>query len=130
MLRAIPLVAIIVVVYNGLAFAGRPAPSAVAYSATLPSGAPWSLTIGDVLICAGLVLLFLEIFKASLVSGASSLDHALSMVLFVVCLLEFILVRSCGTSVFMIITLLTFIDVIAGFSVSVAAARRDISVSD
>jgi hypothetical protein len=81
------------------------------------------------LICSGLVLLFFEILKATVVSGASSLDHALSMALFVLPL-EFILFKACGTTVFMIIALLTFIDVIAGFSISVATARRDISVSD
>jgi hypothetical protein len=130
MLKAIPLLAIVVAVYNAFAFVAGPALTEVVSGITLPSGALWSPTVGDLLVCAGLVLLFLEIFKATIVSGASSLDHALSMALLVVCLLEFVLVKACGTSVFMIIMLMTFVDVIAGFSVSVATARRDISISD
>ena len=51
------------------------------------------------------------------------------MVLFVVALLEFLLVPARGTSVFLIITALTLIDVIAGFAVSLSTARRDITIS-
>jgi hypothetical protein len=51
------------------------------------------------------------------------------MVLFVVALLEFLLVPACGTSVFLIITALTLIDVIAGFTVSLSTARRDIAIT-
>ena len=56
-------------------------------------------------------------------------DHALSMTLFVIALLEFLLVPACGTSVFLIVTALTLIDVIAGFAVSLSTARRDIAIS-
>ena len=96
-------------------------------AATLPSGAAWSLSVGDLLILAGVALLFFEIVKASR-SRRAGIDHALSMVLFVVALLEFLLVRGCGTSVFLIITALTLIDVIAGFTVSISTARRDIAI--
>jgi hypothetical protein len=130
MLKAFPLLAIVVILYNVLAFVAGPGLADPVAAVELPSGAVWAFTVGELLICSGLVLLFFEIFKATVVSGASSLDHALSMALFVVCLLGFLLVKACGTSVFMIIALLTFIDVIAGFSISVATARRDISVSD
>src|SRR4029450_2071011 len=46
------------------------------------------------------------------------------MVLFVVALPEFLLVPARGTSVFLIITALSLIDVIAGFAVSRAARHR------
>jgi hypothetical protein len=130
MLKAFPLLAIVVILYNVFAFVAGPGLADPVAAVELPSGAVWTFTVGELMICGGLVLLFFEIFKATVVSGASSLDHALSMALFVVCLLEFLLVKACGTSVFMIIALLTFIDVIAAFSISVATARRDISVSD
>jgi hypothetical protein len=130
MLKAFPLLAIVVILYNVFAFMAGPGLADPVAAVELPSGAVWTFTVGELMICGGLVLLFFEIFKATVVSGASSLDHALSMALFVVCLLEFLLVKACGTSVFMIIALLTFIDVIAAFSISVATARRDISVSD
>ena len=61
------------------------------------------LTVRELIILAGISLLFLEIIKASR-SRRAGVDHALSMVLFVVALLEFLLVPACGTSVFLIIT--------------------------
>jgi O-antigen ligase len=86
------------------------------------------LTVGELIILAGISLLFLEIIKASR-SRRAGVDHALSMVLFVVALLEFLLVPACGTSGFLIITALALIDVIAGFAVSLSTARRDIAIS-
>jgi hypothetical protein len=47
-------------------------------SATLPSGAAWTLSLGDLLILAGISLLFLEIVKTSR-SRRAGIDHALSM---------------------------------------------------
>lgn len=127
MFRAIPFLAIVVIAYNVVALLTGPALSASLMSATLPSGTAWTLTMGDLLILVGVALLFLEILKASRTRRAGA-DHALSMVLFVVALIEFLLVPACGTSVFLIITGLTLIDVIAGFSVSLSTARRDISI--
>lgn len=128
MRKAIPLLAIILVVYNIIVFLTGPALGAAIWSATLPSGAAWTLTVGDLIILAGILLLFLEILKAS---GArrAGLDHALSMVVFVIALLQFLLVPACGTDVFLIIVSLTLVDVIAGFAVSLSTARRDISIN-
>lgn len=128
MFKAIPFLAIIVIAYNVVALVTGPALSTAVTSATLPSGVAWTLTVGDLLVLAGICLLFLEIIKASR-SRTAGIDHALSMVLFIVALLEFLLVPACGTSVFLIITTLTLIDVIAGFAVSLSTARRDIAIS-
>lgn len=128
MFRALPFLAIIVVVYNVIALVTGPALAAGILSATLPSGAAWTLSVGDLLILAGIALLFLEIVKATR-SRRAGVDHALSMILFVVALLEFLLVPACGTDVFLIITALTLVDVIAGFTVSLSTARRDIAIN-
>ena len=50
------------------------------------------------------------------------------MLVFVGCLLLFLLVRKTGTSTFLLITLMSAIDVIAGFTVSIVAARRDLEI--
>lgn len=57
--------AIIVIAYNVIALVTGPALNTAVTSATLPSEAAWTLTAGDLLILAGLCLLFLEIVKAS-----------------------------------------------------------------
>src|SRR5512144_1556362 len=60
MFRAIPFLAIIVIAYNVIALVAGPALRAAAMSATLPSEAAWTLTAGDLLVLAGVCLLFLE----------------------------------------------------------------------
>ena len=60
--------------------------------------------------------------------GASLLDHGLSMIVFVACLIEFLLVKGAGTSVFFFITVATLIDVMAGYSIGIRVARRDLSI--
>jgi len=50
------------------------------------------------------------------------------MAVFVAALLEFLLLKGFGTLTFFLITLMTFIDVIAGFTVTIQGARRDFGV--
>ena len=70
------------------------------------------------------MLLFLEILKATRTSASAALDHALSMLVCVAALLGFLLVPALGTSDFLLLFLMTVIDVIAGFTVSLMGARR------
>lgn len=89
------------------------------------SGAEWTLTLGDLVTIITLVLLFVELIKATRTGGSSIVDHALSTIVFVACLVLFLLVPYCATSVFFFILVVTLIDVVAGFSITIRAARRD-----
>jgi NADH:ubiquinone oxidoreductase subunit F (NADH-binding) len=73
----------------------------------------------------GVLFLYLEIFKSTNTGIGTVLDHALSMVVFVIFLVEFLVVDDCGTSTFFILGLMSLLDVVAGFTVSIAGARRD-----
>ncbi len=94
----------------------------------LVSGARFSLVSGDLMILCGLVVLFLEILKATRTGTAALSDHILSMMVFAVYLVEFLTVPQAASSVFFILTVIAMIDVIAGFTVSLTGARRDISL--
>lgn len=124
-MRMIPLLAFALLLYAALAFIANPLLTAP-IELTLPSGAVWGFDLGDVVLAIGLVLLFLEILKATRTSASAALDHALSMLVCVAALLGFLLVPSLGTSDFGLLFLMTLIDVIAGFTVSLMGARRDI----
>jgi len=98
---------------------------------TLPSirgdgGPSWSFTWGDLLMLITLLLLFAEIVKATYTSTASLLDHGFSMLVFIACLVEFLMVDSAYTSVFFFIMIATLIDVVAGYTIGIRVARRDI----
>ena len=88
----------------------------------------WQIALGDILLAVGLGLLFFEIVKATRTGGASVVDHAFSMMVFVACLILFLIWDRAATSTFFLLMLMSMIDVIAGFSVTINAARRDYSV--
>ena len=73
----------------------------------------------------GLVILFFELLKSTASHRAAIVNHALSMILFVVCLIEFLLLRGFATSTFFLILAMVLLDVLAGFIVTIVASRRD-----
>ena len=125
-MAAFPLLLIPFVLVNLLMFTFDGGLSAQVFSATLPSGAKFALTGGDLSILVGLVFLYFEILKATRTGSSSIVDHVLSLTLFVIALLEFLLVAAAGNAPFLIISLMMFVDVIAGFTVSISVARRDV----
>jgi hypothetical protein len=127
---SIPLLAVVILAYVLLAQSGSMLqPDSTFYDAVLPSGAEVFFLVGDVFVMAGLVALFFEILKAARYAGNTILDHMLSTATFIGALVAFLLVPSCGTVTFFLLMVMTLIDVVAGFSVSIVAARRDFTVS-
>jgi hypothetical protein len=126
-MSAVPLLLFVVLAYT--AFAGGSADFALTrFTVSMPSGGQWQISLGDMLLTATLFVLFFEILKATRAGGSSVVDHALSTTLFVVCLILFLIWASAATSLFFLITLTTLLDVIAGFSVTIRAARRDYAI--
>lgn len=133
--RALPLIAIPLVLYNVIVLLGGSASAVETLSTTifsLPSfsaaGASIPVTWGDALIIITLFVLFFEIVKSTYSSTASLLDHGLSMLVFIVCLVEFLIVPKAATSVFLIITIATLIDVVAGYTIGIRVAKRDLMI--
>lgn len=129
-IRNVPLLVFPLIVYNILMFAGNVNTMLIPpiFSISLPSTGLWSVAGGDLLIVVGLLLLGVEVFKATRAGQGSIIDHSVSTLVFVVFLIEFISIKDCANSIFFILTLMTVIDVIAGFSISISSAHRDINV--
>ncbi len=125
MLAAFPLLLIALILANFLGLSTEGGFDYAMLSFTLPSGATVSLSAGWGLVLFGLVLLYVEIFKATRTGSSTILDHALSLIVFIVGLVELLVVKKLGHPVFMTILLMCLIDVIAGFTVSISGARRD-----
>ena len=126
-LRAVPFLALLVAAYNALVVFGGSTTGVVAGQVRLPSGDIWSVTLGDAFVVTGLVLLFVELVSAS-ARTVSLVNHALSLVVLLVCVVEFLMVQGCGTPEFLFVTLISAIDVVAGYSISARLARRDLAV--
>jgi len=96
----------------------------------MTSGVIWHITPGHALIAGSLLVLFFELLKSTGIGRAAVMNHAFSLILFVVCLVEFLLFPAFATSVFFMIMTMTLLDVMAGFMVTIAAARRDFAMAD
>ena len=127
---SIPVLALVILAFNLLGIAGQWMDSESLYwDGVLPSGGEFYLKVGDLFVIAGLVALFFEIIKAARLGAGTIVDHMLSTATFIVALVEFLLVPFCGTATFFFLMLMSLIDVVAGYSVSILAARRDYSVT-
>ncbi len=133
MITNVPLMVVPLIVYNlvlfGLLGTNIQSPwDDPIFVMDMISGATWIMTLGDLMIALGLVLLFFEILKATRVGTNSIVDHLLSTFIFVAFLVEFLLVQGAATAVFFLLMMMTMIDVLAGFSVSIRAATRDVAI--
>ena len=131
MLSRFPLLAIPLILFNlGLfgVMGGDDPFGRSLFSVEMMSGGTWSMTIGDLIVLVALLVLFVEIMKSTITGMASIVDHLLSTVVFVAYLVEFLLVAGASTSLFFTLMVIALIDVMAGFSVSIRAAGRDINL--
>jgi hypothetical protein len=98
---------------------------------SMMSGKTWEITPEDAILTLAILLLFVEIFKAARSSSSRGIvDHMLSMFLFIVMLIEFLLVPQAAESTFFLLMMICFVDVIGGFAITARAARRDIAVEE
>lgn len=134
MLKSIPLMIVPFILYNlGLAGFFGDGPNGdpwqtELFSFRMMSGGTFSMTVGILMIVIALLFFFVEIVKATRTSNASVIDHLLSTFVFVAFLVQFLLVQGAAHPVFFVLMVIALIDVLAGFSVSLRAAGRDISI--
>jgi hypothetical protein len=131
-LLGIPLLLIPFAIYNMIVFLTPGVKWTDPFtSVTMVSGERWTLTGEDMLIGFAILLLFGEIFKAARASSSRGLiDHMLSLALFIVMLIEFLLVGRAATSTFFLLMLLELVDVLGGFTITARAARRDVAIEE
>ena len=124
-----PLLVIPFAIYNMIAFL-TPSLSWTDKVATihLISGQDWTVSPQDILLAFAIVLLGVEIIKATRMGIRGLLDHVLSMILFIIMLVEFLLVARAGTSTFFILMVISLVDVLAGFIITARTAQRDIQI--
>ncbi len=129
MIAAFPLLLFVLIAYNIMMFtSGAPYLADEAFRLSMTSGAVLTISVGDILVLAALAVLFVEVMKAARTGTSTIVDHILSTGVFIVALVEFLLVQAAGTSTFLLIVVITLIDVVAGYSISIKSARRDFSV--
>jgi len=136
MLIALPLLVIPVVIYAVVILSGVVGTSGVAaaeqalrdpiFTIPMVSGSGWNVGSGDLILFLSLLLLFFELLKSTSSQKVAIVNHALSMILFVVCLVAFLLIKGFATSTFFLILTMVMLDVLAGFIVTIISARKDL----
>lgn len=136
MLIALPLLLIPVALYNIIILVGASGAVGTAladerlrdpiFAIPMASGAQWNVGAGDMILLLALILLFFELLKSTSSQKVAIVNHALSMILFVVCLVEFLLLKGFATSTFFLIVVMVMLDVLAGFIVTIISARKDL----
>ena len=132
MLVNVPLLIVPFIIFNiiGLGLFGSTAAdpwAAELMSITMISGEIWTMSLGDLMITFSLFFLFFEIIKATRVGASSIIDHLLSTFVFIAYLIEFLTVGYAAHAVFFILLIIALVDVVAGFSISIRSATRDVA---
>jgi hypothetical protein len=130
MISAIPLTVIPLILFNAIGFSlGGDPWTTVLFTVPMVSGAGWPVTLFDVMILIAVVLLFFETLRsAQPARGTTITNHIISTALLIVYIIEFIVVPVAANSLFFALTVIALFDVVAGFTISIRTAQRDISL--
>ena len=94
------------------------------------SGGDWAMSWGDILVVFAILILFFELVKATRIGLRTIINHMLSAVLFAVILIEFLLVKEAATATFFILLAISFVDTLAGFTITIRTAQRNIEIDN
>jgi len=134
MLRLFPLLLIVVALYSffalGVNFTHHDVFATLnsAVDIRMFSGDIWHFSFGDFLVMLSIGLLFVEIVKATRTTSHEIINHGLSMLTFIVALIEFLILKGFATSTFFLIMILCLFDVVAGYTISIVAAEHDLGL--
>jgi hypothetical protein len=121
-----PLLLIPLAIYNIIVFL-MPGVSLAEPVVTVPlmSGAEWPVTLSDILLALGIVVLLLEVIKGARPGAKFLTDHLLSLIVFGGAAAEFLLWPRFGNSTYFLLALLALADFISGLALR---ARRGTQV--
>jgi hypothetical protein len=126
-LIAFPLLIIPFALYNMIAYLLDTDFHQRVFGVPLLSGMTMDVSMGDIIVILAVLLLYIEILKSTRLATKAIMDHVLSIILFIAMVVEFIVGHKAATSTFLIITALSFVDVIGGFTITIRTAQRDVA---
>jgi hypothetical protein len=127
----VPLLTLPVFLYGLFAFlmSGVEGPSTFAQGIakslafiTLPSGAPWAVSGGDLLVLMGLIILFFELTRGVGVSRFAIVHHTLAVLLALGSAGAFLAFDAFSTSSFFFLVVMCWLDMIGGVIFNIASS--------
>ena len=131
-LTAFPALLIPIGIYAIAAFAGGRGFADVlndaVFTIAMPAKTNWVLSWGELFVIAGLGALFADLLKSTGTGTETLINHGLSVALFVVGLVFFLIIPAFVTSPFFILLVMALLDIIAGFTITIFGAKRDVAL--
>jgi hypothetical protein len=128
-LIAFPLLLIPFALYNMIVFLLNLPFTDTVFAIPLLEGRRMPVTTGDIVIAIALLMLYFEAIKATRGSKVF-MDHVLAFVLFVGMAAELALVPKATTPTLLLLTAISFIDVITGLTISRRPPQQDIVIEN
>jgi hypothetical protein len=94
---------------------------------TLMSGVVWPVTLSDILLALGIVMLMFEVIKGARPGAKYLMDHLLALIVFGAAAAEFVLWPKFGTSIYFLLALLALADFLSG--IALRARRGTVAVA-
>lgn len=112
-----PLLLIPLAVYNIIAFL-MPSVSFtdVLFKVPMITGETWPVTLADLMLALGIVLLLLEVVKGARPGSKFLMDHLLSLIVFGAAAAEFVMWPKFGNSTYFLLVLLAMADFLGGIA--------------
>ncbi len=128
--RIVPLFGPVLAIYALLMVSGIDLTAFAAFPAIhLISGATLQINGNDLFLIGVVLLLFFELIKASNATQQTVfIEHILSTLVWVAFVIMLITVKECGNATFLILTLMSMVDVLAGWTITYRTALRDWAV--
>ena len=95
---------------------------------TLVSGAEWPITLSDMLLTLGVLLLLSEIIRSARPGAKYLTDHLLSLIVLGAASAEFVLWPRFGTSTYLLLTMLALVDFLSGIALRTRRGKQVASV--
>jgi hypothetical protein len=115
-----PLLLIPVAIYNIIAFLMPGVPlteqAEPLFKVMLVSGVEWPVTLRDMLLALGILMLMFEVIKGARPGAKYLMDHLLSLIVFGAAAAEFVMWPRFGTSTYFLLTLLALVDFLSGIA--------------
>jgi hypothetical protein len=113
---AFPLLLIPFAFFNMVLFLLKQPFSDTVFTIPLAADRTMPVSTGDLIVAIGILLLYVELIKAVRPGGKLIMDHVLSILLFVGMVAELVLVPRAATPTLLLLTVLSFVDLITGLS--------------
>ena len=123
-LIAFPLLLIPFALYNMIVFLLNMPFTDTVFAIPLGAQRTMPVTTGDLIVVVAILMLYLEVLKATRLGGKPVMDHVLSLIVLAAIVSELVLVPRAATPTLLLLGVVGFVDLIIGLSVPIRRQQK------